>query len=134
MQEFWGTRLVALIIDAVFITLLLWVLTALIYPLIASTGNYNVLNYWYIFWGIIILLYFTIMEGKWSSTLGKGLFRLKVQAKEGEMTYKKAFIRNISKFLWIPLIVDVAVGLITNKDTKEKYLDHVAGTRVIKTE
>jgi uncharacterized RDD family membrane protein YckC len=134
MQQFWGIRLVALIIDAVFITLLLWVLSALVYPLVASTGYFGVLNYWYILWGIVIWLYFTVMEGRWSSTLGKGLFKLKVQAKEGEMSYKKAFIRNISKFLWIPLVVDVAIGFASGQETKERYLDRVAGTMVIKTE
>ena len=43
------------------------------------------------------------MEGKTSSTIGKRLFKLKVKAKDGDMNYKKAFIRNLSKILWVPL-------------------------------
>ena len=58
MQEFWGIRLVALIVDAIFITLLLWVLTALIYPLIAMAGSFAILNFWILIWGILILLIF----------------------------------------------------------------------------
>jgi uncharacterized RDD family membrane protein YckC len=134
MQEFWGIRLVALIVDGIFITLLSWVLTALIYPLIALTGGFPVMNFWLIVWGIIILIYFTVMEGKWSTTLGKGLFKLKVQAKEGEMSYKTALLRNLSKFLWIPLVVDIAIGFMGEKESKERYLDRVAGTRVVKVE
>lgn len=134
MEEFWGGRLAALIVDAIFITLLMWVLTATIYPLIAWTNLYSVFNYWLILWGLLTVLYFMVMEGKWSTTLGKGLFKLKVQYREGEMDYKKALLRNISKFLWIPLVVDLAVGSSRSKDGKERYLDRLAGTRVIKVE
>lgn len=132
MQEFWGRRLVALIVDAIFITLFLWVLTAIIYPVVALLDVYSIFNFWLILLGIIILLYFTLMEGKWSTTLGKGLVNLKVQAKEGDMGYKKAFLRNLSKFLWIPLVVDVIIGFTTAADgNKGRYLDKVAETRVV---
>lgn len=135
MQEFWGGRLAALIVDAIFITLLMWVGTAILYPLIAWVNIYPILNYWIILWGVLILLYFTIMEGKWSTTLGKGLFKLKVQNVDGVMNYKVAFLRNISKFLWIPLVVDVAVGFSRGETgTRKRYLDQVAGTTVIKAE
>ncbi len=135
MQEFWGGRLAALIVDAIFITLLMWVGTAILYPLIAWVNIYPILNYWIILWGVLILLYFTIMEGKWSTTLGKGLFKLKVQNVDGVMNYKVAFLRNISKFLWIPLVVDVAVGFSRGETgTRKRYLDPVAGTTVIKAE
>ncbi len=135
MQQYWGGRLIALIIDAIFTSLFLWVLTALIYPLIALTNIYMVLNYWLIIAGIVILLYFTVMEGKWSTTLGKGLLKLKVQAVDGDMDYKKALIRNLSKFLWIPLVVDVLVGFATGeKENKQRYLDKFAQTRVVKIE
>jgi uncharacterized RDD family membrane protein YckC len=135
MQEFWGGRLAALIVDAIFITLLMWVLTAIFYPLVAWANLYPILNYWIILWGVLIILYFTVMEGKWSTTLGKGLFKLKVQAVDGTMNYKKAFLRNVSKFLWIPLVVDMAVGFSRDKTgTRKRYLDQVAGTTVIKSE
>jgi len=132
MQEFWGRRIVALIVDALFITLFLWVLTALIYPLVALLNIYAVFNFWLILLGVIILFYFTIMEGKWCTTLGKGLVNLKVQSIEGGMTYKKAFLRNLSKFVWIPLVVDVAIGFARATDgSKGRYLDKVAGTKVV---
>jgi uncharacterized RDD family membrane protein YckC len=134
MEEFWGGRLAALIVDAIFITLLMWVLTAIIYPLIAWTNLYAVFNYWLILWGLLTVLYFMVMEGKWSTTLGKGLFKLKVQYREGDMDYKKALLRNVSKFLLIPLVIDLAVGSYRSKEGKERYLDHVVGTRVIKVE
>lgn len=134
MQEFWNKRIMALIIDAIFISLLMWAFTALLYPLIALTNLYFVLNFWLILWGFLILLYFTLMEGKWSTTLGKGLLKLKVQAIEGDMNYKRALMRNLSKFLWIPLLVDVAIGFRGSKGDKRRYLDDYAKTRVLKIE
>jgi uncharacterized RDD family membrane protein YckC len=135
MQEFWGKRLAALIIDAIFITLLMWVLTAIAYPLIAWNNLYSVLNYWFVLLGVLIVLYFTVMEGKWSSTLGKGLLKLKVQAADENMNNKKAFLRSISKFLWIPLVVDILIGFARSKEgTRQRYLDQVARTTVIKVE
>ncbi|MBI5458678.1 MAG: RDD family protein [Methanobacterium sp.] len=135
MQEFWGRRLAALIIDAIFITLLMWVLTAIIYPVLAWTNLYSVLNYWLVLLGVLIILYFTLMEGKWFTTLGKGLMKLKVQAADGDMNYKMAFLRNISKFLWIPLVLDIIIGFARSKEgTRQRYLDQVARTTVIKVE
>jgi uncharacterized RDD family membrane protein YckC len=136
MEEFWGRRLAALIIDAIFITLLMWVLTAIVYPILAWNNLYSVLNYCLVLLGVLIVLYFTVMEGKWSSTLGKGLLKLKVQAAAGgDMNYKKAFLRNISKFLWIPLVVDLLIGVVRSKEgTRQRFLDQVARTTVIKVE
>lgn len=134
MEEFWGGRLVALIIDVIFIMLLMWVLTAISYLLIAGANLYAVYNYWFIVWGLLTVLYFLIMEGKWSTTLGKGPFNLEVKYKEGAMDYKKALQRNVSKFLLFPLIIDLVVGFSRNKDRKQRYLDQVAGTQVIKVE
>lgn len=135
MQEFWGRRLAALIVDVIFITLLMWVLTAIIYPVLAWNNLYSVFNYWLVLLGVLIVLYFTVMEGKWSTTLGKGLLRLKVQADDGNMNYKKTFLRNISKFLWIPLVVDLLIGLVMSKEgARQRYLDILAKTTVIKVE
>ncbi len=132
MQQFWGRRIVALIIDAIFISLLMWALTALLYPLIALTNLYYVFNFWLILWGFLIVIYFTVMEGKWSTTLGKGLLKLKVETIDGDMNYKRALLRNLSKFLWIPLIVDVAIGF--RGANKGRYLDDYVNTRVITLE
>lgn len=135
MQEFWGLRLAALVVDAIFLTLFMWVLTALIYPLIALTNLYLFFNFWFIVWGLVILLYFTMMEAKWFTTLGKGLLKLKVESFEGDLSYKKALMRNLSKFLWIPLVVDVAIGFSRSaKGSRRRYLDDYAKTRVVKIE
>ena len=133
MENFWGRRFKALLVDIVIITLLLWIISSLIFLLMAGLGIFSVLNYWIFIGAILIIVYFTYMEGKTSSTIGKRLFKLKVKAKDGDMNYKTAFIRNLSKILWVPLIVDVILGFIF-VDSNDRILDKVSGTYVVEVE
>lgn len=122
----------ALLIDALLITLFLWVITAVVYPIIAWTNTFYILNLWPILLGIVILAYFTILEERWATTLGKGALELKVVAKDGNLNYNKAFLRNLSKFLWVPLVLDVIIGfLVSRRGNRQLYLDKLAGTDVI---
>jgi uncharacterized RDD family membrane protein YckC len=59
--------------------------------------------------------------------------KLKVKSLNGDMSYRKAFIRNLSKILWLPLIVDLLVGFIFESPRK-RYLDRLAKTEVVKFE
>jgi uncharacterized RDD family membrane protein YckC len=133
MENFWGQRFKALLVDIIIITLILWIISSLVFLLMAGIGIFSVLNLWIFIGAILIIVYFTYMEGKTSSTLGKRLFKLKVKAKDGDMNYKKAFIRNLSKILWIPLIVDVILGFIF-VDSNDRILDQVSGTYVVNAE
>lgn len=133
MPSLWGKRLVALIVDFVIITLILWVLVAVIYPLIALLQIYALFNIWIPLTAIFIVAYFTYFEGKYKTTPGKSIMKLKVRAKKGEMGYRKALIRNLSKILWLPLILDVIVGFAFGKN-QERYLDRLAKTEVVKTD
>lgn len=130
MDSLFGKRLLALIIDAVAVSLVLWILSALIYPLIAIAGLYFILNFWLILAAVAILGYFTYLEGNYGQTLGKNIMKIRVVADKGELTRDKAIIRNLSKMLWFPLIVDVLAGYLNN-DSKIRYLDKVAGTDVV---
>lgn len=133
MPGLWKKRFLALIVDFLIITLLLWVLAAVIYPVIAALNLFALFIIWIPIAAILIAAYFTYFEGKYSTTPGKNLMKFKVRTKEGEMTYRTALIRNLSKILWLPLIVDVIVGFAMGKP-REKYLDRLAKTEVIKTE
>ena len=130
MEKLWGRRFSALIIDIIVVTLVIWILSALIYPLIAIMGIYMVLNLWLVFAAFIILVYFTYLEANYGTTFGKNIMKIKVIADEGEVTYKKALIRSLSKILWVPLIIDVLAGFGAG-GSKIRYLDKIAGTNVI---
>ena len=129
MYNLWGKRFAALIIDFLIIILITWVFSAIVYPLIAVANIFGVLNYWLIVAALIIIAYFTYFEGKLGTTPGKNTMKIEVVADNGEMNYKKAFIRNLSKILAIPLIVDIIIEYVAG-NSKLRYLDEVAGTDV----
>lgn len=133
MAGLWGKRLVALIVDGLIITLLLWVIVAVIYPVIALLKLFALFNIWVPIAAVVIIVYFTYFEGRYNTTPGKNIMKLKIRAVKGKMNYKKAFIRNLSKILWLPLIVDVIIGF-TMGTPREKLLDRLAKTEVVKTE
>ncbi|MGC9516333.1 MAG: RDD family protein [Methanomicrobiales archaeon] len=126
-------RTLAFIIDALIITGSIWIISALVYPLIIITGLFPIFNLWLLILAIIIMFYFTYLEKNKGATLGKNVMNLKVVALEGELTYKKAFIRNISKILWFPIIFDLIAGSLSTRN-KIRYLDNVAGTDVLESE
>lgn len=130
MEKILKKRFLALLIDAVVVTLLIWILSALLYPLIAIVGLYGILNFWLVFAAIIIVAYFTYLEANYGVTLGKNIMKIKVTADEGKITYNKALIRSLSKIWWFPLIIDVLAGYLS-ENSKVRYLDKVAGTDVI---
>jgi uncharacterized RDD family membrane protein YckC len=130
MQNLWGRRFAALIIDIIILTLLMWILSAILYPLISAAGIFNFLNYWIILAALIIIVYFTYMEGKSGSTLGKRMLKLRVKALEGNLDYKKSFIRNLSKILWVPIILDLILGFALG-DSNDRFLDKVSRTFVV---
>ena len=131
MENLWGRRFVALIVDIIILTLFMYIVTAVIFLLFAGVGIFSVLNYWIFMAAIIIIVYFTFMEGKTNSTLGKNLLKLQVMTFNGNMGYKKAFIRSLSKILYIPLIVDVLLGFIFG-DSNDRILDKVSDTYVVR--
>ena len=129
MQDLWGKRFAALIIDFSIVILVTWVFSAIIYPLIAAANIFGILNYWLILTAVIVMAYFTYFEGKLHTTPGKNVMKIEVVVDEGEMNYQKAFIRNLSKILGIPLILDIIVDYVAG-NSKLRYLDEVAGTDV----
>jgi uncharacterized RDD family membrane protein YckC len=131
MENFFGQRFAALLVDIIIITLFMWIISSILFMLLAGVGIFNFLNYWIFIGAILIIVYFTYMEGKTSSTLGKRLFNLKVETVKGSMDYKKAFIRNLSKILWLPLILDVILGFLLG-DSNDRFLDKVSGTYVVR--
>jgi uncharacterized RDD family membrane protein YckC len=130
MENLWGQRFVALLVDIIILTLFMYVVSAIVFLLFAQMGIFSALNYWIFIAAIIIIVYFTFMEGKTNSTLGKKLLKLKVKAVNGNMGYTKAFIRSLSKIFYFPLIVDVGLGFVFG-DSNDRILDKISRTYVI---
>lgn len=125
----WGKRIAAFLIDALIISLFLWVLFAIVYLPIAFIGGYFIMNFSFIIAGVFIVLYFTYLEGRYGATIGKTLMKLKVETTDGRMHSRQILIRNLSKFLYFPLIVDLIIGFAM-KDG-DRYLNKLTKTVVV---
>lgn len=127
LMEHFTRRLEALIVDIIVVTLLVALINNIIYMILVlfhmPTNIYS--NIVLI---VVTLTYFTLFEAKTNKTIGKKILHLYVSDAEGYMSYKKAFIRNLTKLYWLPLIVDVLIGKILNYPSR--LFDKIAGTDV----
>ncbi|MCA1813121.1 MAG: RDD family protein [Halobacteriales archaeon] len=63
----------------------------------------------------IFLLYFTVLEGVWGRTLGKGALGLRVQRMDGlPPTLLDSFVRNLLRLLWGPSLLNVGILVLGN--------------------
>jgi uncharacterized RDD family membrane protein YckC len=137
-QEYWIWRLVAYIVDAIIVFIVLGVITTIVAIPAFFAGGGALFGAFFggvaFLWGIIFVLYFTVMESSGGASIGKRAFNLKVVSKTGaNPTFGEAFVRNISKIYWLLILLDVVVGLAVSRGYQEKYSDHLMGTRVIRT-
>ncbi|MDO9045978.1 MAG: RDD family protein [Methanobacteriaceae archaeon] len=130
MESLTKKRFWAFIIDFIVITALMWILSVIIYPLVVVTGYFTIFNYWIILLALVIICYFTYLEGQYQKTIGKSLVGIEVKSIDGELTYKQTFIRNISKILWIPILIDLLLGKLI-KNGSLRVLDKYAHTEVV---
>ena len=128
-MEHFTSRLKALIIDAIVVTLFSALVNNILYIILSIVNNQFLLSiYPSVVLIVVTMLYFTIFEAKTNKTLGKRVTHLYVSDEEGYMSYSKAFIRNLTKIYWIPLIFDVLIGKIFNYPSR--LFDKLAGTDV----
>jgi uncharacterized RDD family membrane protein YckC len=119
MKGFWLKRVNAAAIDY----LMLFIVTGILLPTAYFVEFFLAM-------GLLSLLYFGVAESYFGYTLGKKLFALKVVNLDGtKPSLKDSFIRNISKFNVVFLILDTVVGQITSS-THQKFLDRIANTTV----
>ena len=83
--------------------------------------------------GFVWFLYSAVAEARTGTTLGKRIVGLVVVSKDGPMTLSKGIVRNVPKMFWfIFLPVDFLIGLSRNGDPRQRWVDGVAGTTVMK--
>ncbi|MFX0094096.1 MAG: RDD family protein [Candidatus Hodarchaeota archaeon] len=89
---------------------------------------------WVITLGILFApLYFIIIEGLISKTLGKKILGLVTCDDSGiKITRKQSLIRNLSKASPLLLILDVFIGKLAKPEKQQRLLDVIAETKIIK--
>lgn len=127
LQDHWIRRVIALIIDGIIITIIVWALN-----LLFLAGPWWWASWGFLWWGIAIL-YFVVFELVMSASPGKKIMALEVVATEGILDVPKAFIRNASKLAFF-VIIDWLVGMFTEGDPRQKFLDRIANTTVERTD
>jgi uncharacterized RDD family membrane protein YckC len=142
----WILRFIAIIIDGIIIAIPVYIIYwLLILPAVSFNVNYgfgvvvSVPPWWagWIYpaiWGIVMILYFAVLDVTWGGTVGKKIMGLQVQTVNGgKVSFDKAIIRNVSKFYGL-VIIDWLVAIVTpGADKHQKYTDRIAGTTVVQT-
>lgn len=139
LQDHWLRRLVAFVIDSIIVGVFTLVIAAIIslpFMLMALTTGLP----WYVlnpfsfpfFAGILSILYFSLMEAYYGTTLGKNIMNLKTVKLDGQKpALDLAFLRNASKIYWILILLDTVIGLATPGNPYQRITDRVAGTTVV---
>ncbi len=141
-QDHWAKRIIAYVIDVVLVSVAVYLLVLLValpaLPAIFSGQVFPFVWLWGFWLGgiapLIVLAYFVLTEALFERTIGKELIGLRVTRLDGKhVDLWSSFVRNISKIAFILLVVDVAVGLGTHGDGRQKYSDRYIGTIVENT-
>jgi uncharacterized RDD family membrane protein YckC len=126
--EHWITRFLAVGLDYI---ILLFV-TGLVKDLVFTNWSFSLIDF-VLMMGVIAFLYFVIAESIFGYTLGKRMFELKVVTVNGNKpSFKSVFIRNISKIVFVFLILDVIGSYFTATNLHQRYADKIAHTTVEK--
>ena len=129
LQNHWIRRLIAIIIDVIIIYIVFWIITI--------AFIFTVRHWWLLFplfAGIIWLFYTAILEGIRGATIGKSLINLQVIGTHEQMDIAKGFIRNISKIHGLILLLDFLIGFVSHGDPRQRFLDRISNTTVIRTD
>jgi len=78
-------------------------------------------------------IYSAIMESRSGTTVGKKVLGLIVVSIDGPMTISKGIVRNVPKMFWyVFLVVDIFVGMGISGDPRQRWVDTISKTIVIK--
>ena len=134
LQTHWFKRLIAIIIDLIIVIIAWWIISI---PFAIGSflffGSFGLGRFGIFFW-ILWLLYTVVLEGARDATIGKSIVNLRVQVFDGRMDFVKALIRNISKIHGLLLILDWIVGMVIDGDPRQRFLDRISNTVVVRTD
>jgi uncharacterized RDD family membrane protein YckC len=85
-------------------------------------------------YGLIVFLYFLVLEGAMGATIGKKLLKLKVVREDGSACgFGPALIRNILRIVdELPFLYIIGMLLISRSDKKQRLGDKLTKTVVVK--
>lgn len=127
LQKHWIRRIIAYILDLFISSLGVYII---FYFLISLNLRFAALWYFPMTAGMVQVFYSAVLEYSSRKTVGKAIMKLEVEQLTQEFDLSKALIRNFSKIHGIILLLDWLVGMASEGDPRQRYLDRVAETTV----
>ncbi|MCJ2562859.1 MAG: RDD family protein [Candidatus Thermoplasmatota archaeon] len=127
LQEHWLRRFVAIIIDSIIISIVVFALGTFLWFL-------GIYTWGWLFTWVFLFLYVILMEISMGATIGKKLMSLHVVGILEPRTPMMVLVRNVSKLFGILLLLDWLVGMFTPGDPRQKYTDRMIGCTVARTD
>lgn len=131
---FWWERFFAWLIDVVIIGVISWLI-----GLIAAIGTFTLIPGWpswlpffrFDINGILLFLYWMLMEGSNGQSFGKMIMRIKVVKIDGAaLTMGDAAIESVGKAFLLP--IDLLIGWILHPRRRQRIFNYITRTVVVK--
>ncbi|WP_296888252.1 RDD family protein [uncultured Methanobrevibacter sp.] len=130
MASVFTRRVIAYIIDFFVVSAFMWIVSYLLSLFVNPYSMYTIFYYFQFVVPILIMLYFTVLEKTKGSSVGKSLMYLRVLSRNGyRISWIQAFIRNLTKIFWFPIIFDWAIGKILKRN--DRILGYFTKTVVV---
>ena len=136
----WGERFVAWLIDAIIVTVVMGIITAIIgiigfFSGFSFTSIFNFIN-----WlpaisvnGIVIFFYWMFMEASNGQSIGKMVMRIKVTRVDGSpINMGQAAIESIGKAFFPILVLDCLIGWLVYPKNRQRLFNYLSQTVVVK--
>ncbi len=128
-MEYFKKRFYAYIVDFFVVTAFMWLISYALYLFANYYNIFEIYHYFIFVLPVVQIFYFTILEKHINATVGKRMFYIEVDTpNRNGLMYKQTFVRSISKLYWIPIILDLLVGLIAKKD--DRFLSYITRTYI----
>ena len=125
LQYHWAKRLVAIILDSIFIIIPVYVFMTFVSWWV---GGFLFIG----IGGIVLFLYSALFEYAAGHTIGKAIMGLKVVSMRGKVELPDAMLRNITKIYGLILLIEfIATLFVETTDAHQRYTDKLAKTTVI---
>ena len=119
-QEYWVRRLVALILDGLIVSAAAWALSLGAFPgRILELGAVA---------GLTLYIYTVVCEYMRGQTLGKAVLGLRVVGVGSKVDLSRLLVREVSKVFVGAMALDVIVGLLVQKNGRQRYLEVLSDT------
>lgn len=127
LQKHWIKRAIAYLVDFLISSLVVYLI---FYFLAVRILNPDMLLYFPMTAGLVQIYYSTILEYKIKKTIGKHIMSLKVEHLKHRFEIPNALIRNFSKLHGIFVIMDWLIGMLSEGDPRQRYLDRLSETTI----